>query len=45
VAAAKISAGQLTKADGSPLSLAEVDAALDLYKLTEGGLGGPAGGG
>ena len=45
VAAAKIGAGQLTKADGSPLTVAEVDAALDLYKLTEGGLGGPAGGG
>ena len=45
VAAESIAAGTLTKADGSPLTLAEVDAALDLYKLTEGGLGGPAGGG
>ncbi|HQX76219.1 MAG TPA: lyase family protein, partial [Thermoflexales bacterium] len=45
VAAESINAGTLKKVDGSPLTLAEVDAALDLYKLTEGGLGGPAGGG
>ena len=45
VAAEKIGVGQLKKADGSPLTVDEVDAALDLHKLTEGGLGGPAGGG
>ncbi len=45
VAAEKIGAGQLKKVDGSELTIDEVDAALDLYKLTEGGLGGPAGGG
>ncbi|MBX7213709.1 MAG: aspartate ammonia-lyase [Thermoflexales bacterium] len=46
VAAARIEAGTLTKKDGSPLTLADVDAVLgDLRKLTDGGLGGPAGGG
>lgn len=45
VAAERIAAGTLTKANGEPLTLEEVDASLDLYKLTEGGLGGPAGGG
>ena len=45
VAGERISAGTLKKASGEALTLAEVDAALDLRKLTEGGLGGPAGGG
>jgi fumarate hydratase class II len=45
VAAERIAAGTLSKATGDALTLDEVDAALDLYKLTEGGLGGPAGGG
>ncbi|MBO9346236.1 MAG: aspartate ammonia-lyase [Chloroflexi bacterium] len=46
VAAERIANGTLTKKDGSPLTLEEVDAVLaDLRKLTEGGLGGPAGGG
>ena len=45
VAGERITAGTLKKQDGSPITLAEVDAALNLYKLTEGGLGGPAGGG
>jgi aspartate ammonia-lyase len=47
VAAERIAAGDLTHKDtGRPISLAEVDARLgDLRKLTEGGLGGPAGGG
>ncbi len=46
VAAERIAAGTLTKKDGSPLTIEEVDQVLaDLYKLTEGGLGGPAGGG
>jgi fumarate hydratase class II len=45
VAAERIATGALTKKDGSPITLAEVDAVLsDLHKLTEGGLGGPAGG-
>ncbi len=46
VAAERIANGTLAKRDGSPLTLAEVDAVLsDLRKLTEGGLGGPGGGG
>jgi len=45
VAAERIAAGTLQKANGDALTLAEVDASLDLHKLTEGGLGGPAGGG
>jgi len=46
VAAERINAGTLKKANGEPLSIEEVDFVLnDLYKLTEGGLGGPAGGG
>ncbi|MCS7088493.1 MAG: aspartate ammonia-lyase [Thermoflexales bacterium] len=46
VAAERIAAGTLTKKDGSLLTLEEVDQVLaDLYRLTEGGLGGPAGGG
>lgn len=46
VAATRIEAGTLAKKDGSPITLAEVDAVLsDLRKLTDGGLGGPAGGG
>ena len=45
VAGERITAGTLKKQDGSPITLAEVDTALNLYKLTEGGLGGPAGGG
>ena len=46
VAVERIANGTLTKKDGSPLTLEEVDAVLaDLRKLTEGGLGGPAGGG
>lgn len=46
VAAERIASGALTKKDGSPLTLEEVDAVLsDLRRLTEGGLGGPAGGG
>jgi fumarate hydratase class II len=45
VAAERISAGTLQKANGESLTLDEVDAALDLRKLTDGGLGGPAGGG
>ena len=46
VAASRIEAGTLSKKDGSPITLAEVDAVLsDLRKLTDGGLGGPAGGG
>jgi fumarate hydratase class II len=46
VAAERIDAGTLTKKDGSPITLTEVDAVLsDMHKLTEGGLGGPAGGG
>ena len=46
VAAERIANGTLTKKDGSPLTLEEVDTVLaDLRKLTEGGLGGPAGGG
>ncbi|MDW8396688.1 MAG: aspartate ammonia-lyase [Anaerolineae bacterium] len=46
VAAERIAAGTLTKKDGSALTLEEVDSVLaDLYRLTEGGLGGPVGGG
>ncbi len=46
VASARIEAGTLTKKDGSPITLADVDAVLsDLRKLTDGGLGGPGGGG
>jgi fumarate hydratase class II len=47
VAAERIQAGQLRHKDtGEAISLADVDAVLgDLRKLTEGGLGGPAGGG
>lgn len=46
VAAERIAAGTLSKKDGAPITLAEVDAVLsDMHKLTEGGLGGPAGGG
>jgi fumarate hydratase class II len=47
VAAERIAAGKLNHKDtGQAITLAEVDAVLgDLRKLTEGGLGGPAGGG
>src|SRR5579859_2929411 len=47
VAAERIAAGELTHKDtGRPITQAEVDALLgDVRKLTEGGLGGPAGGG
>ena len=45
VAGERIAAGTLAKQDGSAITLAEIDGALNLYKLTEGGLGGPAGGG
>ncbi|MBK9712944.1 MAG: aspartate ammonia-lyase [Kouleothrix sp.] len=47
VAAAQIERGELTHKDGGqPVTLDEIDALLgDLHKLTEGGLGGPAGGG
>lgn len=47
VAAERIAAGDLAHKDtGRPITLADVDAVLgDLRKLTEGGLGGPAGGG
>ena len=46
IAAERIAAGTMSKKDGAPITLAEVDAVLsDLHKLTEGGLGGPAGGG
>jgi fumarate hydratase class II len=46
-AADRIANGGLTHKDtGAPVSLAEIEAMLsDLHKLTEGGLGGPAGGG
>jgi fumarate hydratase class II len=46
VAAERIERGELKHKDtGTPVTLGEVDALLgDLYKLTEGGLGGPAGG-
>ena len=46
-AADRIAAGTLKHKDtGQPLTLADVDAVLgDVRKLTEGGLGGPAGGG
>jgi fumarate hydratase class II len=47
VAAEQIERGELKHKDtGTPVTLAEVDALLgDMHKLTEGGLGGPAGGG
>jgi len=47
VAAERIAAGELVHKDtGRPISQAEVDALLgDVRKLTEGGLGGPGGGG
>jgi fumarate hydratase class II len=47
VAAERIAAGDLVHKDtGQPITLADIDATLgDLRKLTEGGLGGPAGGG
>jgi fumarate hydratase class II len=47
VAAERIEANNLKHKDtGQPISLADVDNVLgDLRKLTEGGLGGPAGGG
>ena len=47
VAAERIERGALTHQDSDkPVTLAEIDALLgDLHKLTEGGLGGPAGGG
>ena len=45
VAAERIAAGTLRKSNGSALTLADVDASLDVRKLTEGGLGGPSGGG
>jgi len=46
-AAERIAKGELKHKDtGAPITLADVDAVLgDLRKLTEGGLGGPAGGG
>lgn len=46
-ASERIEKGEFKHKDtGAPVSLADVDAVLgDLYKLTEGGLGGPAGGG
>jgi fumarate hydratase class II len=47
IAAEQIERGELKHKDtGAPVTIAEVDALLgDMYKLTEGGLGGPAGGG
>jgi fumarate hydratase, class II len=47
IAAEQIERGELTHKDsGQPVTLDEVDALLgDMHKLTEGGLGGPAGGG
>lgn len=47
VAAERVAAGTLVHKDtGHPITLADVDAVLgDIRKLTEGGLGGPAGGG
>jgi fumarate hydratase class II len=47
VAAARIAKGELVQRDtGQPVTLADVDALLgDMHRLTEGGLGGPAGGG
>jgi fumarate hydratase class II len=47
VAAERIQAGQLRHKDtGEPIAIADVDALLgDVRQLTEGGLGGPAGGG
>jgi len=47
VAAERIARGELKNKDtGAPLTLAEVDNVLgDLKRMTEGGLGGPAGGG
>lgn len=46
-AAERIERGELRHKDtGAPITLADVDAVLgDVRKLTEGGLGGPAGGG
>ncbi|HRE28251.1 MAG TPA: hypothetical protein PK954_16540, partial [Anaerolineales bacterium] len=46
-AAERIAKGDFKHKDtGAPLTLADVDSVLgDLRKLTEGGLGGPAGGG
>jgi aspartate ammonia-lyase len=47
VAAERVAAGTLKHKDtGQPITLADVDAVLgDIRKLTDGGLGGPAGGG
>jgi fumarate hydratase class II len=47
VAAERIARGELTHQEGGkPVTIEEIDALLgDLHKLTEGGLGGPAGGG
>lgn len=47
VAAERIARGELKHKDtGQPVTLADVDALLgDLHRLTEGGLGGPVGGG
>jgi len=47
VAAERIARGELTHQEGGKLvAIEEIDALLgDLHKLTEGGLGGPAGGG
>ncbi len=47
VATEQIERGELKHKDtGAPVTIAEVDALLgDMHKLTEGGLGGPAGGG
>jgi len=47
VAAERIQRGELKHKDtGKAITLADVDAVLgDIRKLTEGGLGGPAGGG
>ncbi len=47
VAAERVARGELKHKDtGQPVALADVDAILgDLHKMTEGGLGGPAGGG
>jgi len=47
VAAERIERGELKHKDaGQPVTLQEIDALLgDMHKLTEGGLGGPAGGG
>ncbi len=47
VAAERVAAGTLKHKDtGQPISMADVDGVLgDIRKLTDGGLGGPAGGG